>query len=308
VRAFAIFLGLIALGLVGIAVLAYPAWELSQALGLDFKFHRVASRIAMLTLLVGFVLVARRLGVADRASLGYGTPRAIFLRRLGIGLLLGAVTMLPVLLTMVLLDMRELRPQFVPTAGHWVTLALTGLATGLVVALIEETFLRGAMLTAIARESGHVRAIALTSLVYAATHFIGKYRIPAEAVSWRSGLDMLAGTFAGFAHFGEIADAFLCLFGVGVLLGFVRARTGDIAASIGLHAGWVAVIFMVRETSMRNPAGPATWLLSEYDGFVGWMVLAWIVVLGFVLARIYGRNGDIHRFLAKGDRPDRVDQ
>ena len=60
-RSFAIFLGLIALGLLGIAVLAYPAWELTQSLGLDFKFHRVASRIAMLTLLVGFVLVARRL-------------------------------------------------------------------------------------------------------------------------------------------------------------------------------------------------------------------------------------------------------
>jgi len=42
-RSFAIFLGLIALGFAGIAVFAYPAWELSQALGLDFKFHRVAS-------------------------------------------------------------------------------------------------------------------------------------------------------------------------------------------------------------------------------------------------------------------------
>jgi hypothetical protein len=44
---------------------------------------------------------------------------------------------------------------------------------------------------------------------------------------------------------------------------------------------------MVRETSMRNPAGPATWMLSDYDGFIGWMVLAWIVVLGFVLSRVY---------------------
>jgi uncharacterized protein len=290
VRSFAIFLGLIAFGLAGIAVFAYPAWELSQALGFDFKFHRVASRIAMLTLLAGFVFVARRLDVADKASLGYGVPRAEFLRSLGGGLLLGAVSMLPVLATMVLLDMRELRPQFAPSAGHWAVLALTGLATGLVVALIEETFLRGAMLTAIAREAGFVRAIVLTSLVYAATHFIGRHRIPADQVSWHSGLDMLAGTFASFGHFGDIVDAFLCLFGVGVLLGLVRVRTGNIAASIGLHAGWVAVIFMVRETSMRNPAGPATWLLSDYDGFIGWMVLAWIVVLAFVLARLYKKG------------------
>lgn len=288
-RSFAIFLGLIALGLLGIAVLAYPAWELTQALGFDLKFHRVASRIAMLTLLVGFIFVARRLKVADRASLGYGVPRGEFLRSLAGGLLLGAVSMLPVLATMVLLDMRDLRPSFAPTAGHWVKLALTGLVTGLVVALIEETFLRGAMMTAIARESGFFKAIVLTSLVYAATHFIGKFRIAAEDVDAGSGLAMLAGVFKSFANFGDIVDAFLCLAGVGILLGIVRQRTGSIAACIGLHAGWVAVIFMVRETSLRNPSGPATWLLSDYDGFIGWMVLAWIVVLGFVLARIYQR-------------------
>jgi uncharacterized protein len=286
-RSFAIFLGLIAFALLGIAVLAWPAWELTQALGFQLKFHRVASRIAMLTLLVGFLFVARRLQVADRASLGYGAPRGEFLRGLGGGLLLGAVTMLPVLATMVLLDMRELRPGFAPGAAQWLQLALTGLATGLVVALIEETFLRGAMLTAIARESGFLKAILLTSLVYAATHFIGRYRVAPADVDAGSGLDMLAGTLASFASPLAILDAFLCLAGVGILLGMVRQRTGNIAACIGLHAGWVAVIFLVRESSVRNPAGPASWLLSDYDGFIGWMVLAWIAVLGFVLARIY---------------------
>jgi uncharacterized protein len=292
VRSFAIFLGLIALGLLGIAALAYPAWELTQALGFELKFHRVASRIAMLTLLVGFVFAARRLGVADRTSLGYGVPRAQFLRALGGGLLLGASTMLPVLATMVLLDMRDLRPGFAPDAGHWIRLALTGLGTGLVVALIEETFLRGAMMTAIAREAGFFKAIVLTSLVYAATHFIGRYRVAPMDVHAGSGLDMLAGIFTRFANPAEIVDAFLCLAGVGVLLGLVRRLTGNIAAAIGLHAGWVMVIFMVRESSAVNPTGPALWMLDTSaggDGFVGWMVLAWVIVLGFILARVYRR-------------------
>ena len=289
-RSFAIFLGLIAFALLGIAVLAWPAWELTQALGFELKFHRVASRIAMLTLLVGFLFVARRLQVADRASLGYGVPRGEFFRGLGGGLLLGAVTMLPVLATMVLLDMRELRPDFAPGASHWLKLAFTGVATGLVVAFIEETFLRGAMMTAIARESGFLRAIILTSLVYAATHFIGRYRVAPEDVNAASGLSMLAGIFERFSHPADILDAFLCLAGVGVLLGIVRRLTGNIAACIGLHAGWVAVIFLVRETTRVNPTGPAIWLVDTSDGgdgFVGWMVLGWIVVLGFVLARIY---------------------
>ncbi len=78
-------------------------------------------------------------------------------------------------------------------------------------------------------------------------------------------------------------DAFLCLTAVGVLLGLVRRFTGNIAACIGLHAGWVAVIYAVRETSERNPQSHATWLMSDYDGFIGWMVLGWTLAIGWVL-------------------------
>ena len=41
---------------------------LLQSLGMEVRFHRVASRIAMLVFLAGFLLVARRLKVADRIS------------------------------------------------------------------------------------------------------------------------------------------------------------------------------------------------------------------------------------------------
>jgi len=287
-RSFAIFLGLIALGLAGIAVLGYPGWLLTQALGLDFKFHRVASRIAMLVLLASFVLAARRLRVADRRSLGYGLPARRFLAETGKAIVLGALLMLPVLLSMVALDMRELKPGVQPDAAGWIRLVAMGVASGLAVALIEETFLRGAMQTAITRESGATLAIVLTSLLYAATHFIGRYRIAAADVNAGSGLDMLAGALASFAHPLGILDAFLCLTAVGILLGMVRHLTGNIAACIGLHAGWVAVIYVVRETSGRNPHGPANWLMSDYDGFIGWMVLAWTVVIGWALWWWYG--------------------
>ena len=286
-RSFAIFLGLIALGLAGIAVFAYPAWELSQLLGLDFKFHRVASRIAMLTLLVGFVIVARRLRVADKASLGYGVPRREFLRELARGIVIGVLLMLPVLVTMVLLDMRDLRPGVAPGAPGWIRLALTGLLTGLVVAFIEETFLRGAMLTAIKRESGARVAIALTALVYAATHFFGRYRVAPADVHAGSGIDMLTHILGMFARPYHIVDAFLCLLAAGVLLGMVRVRTGNIAAPIGLHAGWVAVIYVVRAATDRNPDAAGSWMLGEFDGFIGWLVLAWTLVLGVTLCWWY---------------------
>jgi len=196
---------------------------------------------------------------------------------------LGAVLMLPVLATMVALDMRELKPGLSLAAGDWAGIVAMGLGTGLVVAFIEETALRGVMHTAIARESGAVWAVVLVSLVYAATHFIGKARIPADQIDAGSGLHMLSLMLAAFANFGGIADAFLCLAAVGVLLGVVRHLTGNVAACIGLHASWVAIIYAVRETSERRETGPVAWLMSDYDGFIGWMVLAWTVVIGAVL-------------------------
>jgi hypothetical protein len=70
---------------------------------------------------------------------------------------------------------------------------------------------------------------------------------------------------------------------VGVLLGVTRHLTGNIAACIGLHASWVAIITVVRQTSLRDEHGPAAFLMSDYDGFIGWMVLAWTFVIGWVL-------------------------
>ena len=282
-RAFAIFLGLIALALAGIALFTYPAWLLLQSAGLEVKFHRVASRIAMLTFLVGFLFIARRLKATDRVSLGYGLPARTFLAELGKAVLLGAVLMLPVLATMVMLDMRTLKPGLVLGAADWLKLVAMAGVTGLVVALIEETALRGVMHSAIARESGPTLAIVLVSLVYAATHFFAKTRIPADQVGPGSGLDMLAGILDSFANPFGILDAFLCLFMVGVLLGLTRHLTGNVAACIGLHAGWVAIITVVRETSERRESGPVAWLMSDYDGFIGWMVLAWTFVIGWAL-------------------------
>lgn len=288
-RAFAIFVGLIALGLAGIAILGYPAWLLISPLLDNPKFHRVASRIGMLLLVVGFVVAARRLKVADRHSLGFGLPFGQFVTEVGKAVFFGVLLMMPALVTMIALDMRQ--PVGEPMdVEQWIRLAVGGIVTGLTVALIEETFLRGAMQTAIARESGTSVAILLTALVYATTHFIGRYRVAPADVNAGSGLDMLAHAFGVLAHPSAIIDAFLCLVAVGILLGMVRARTGNIAAPIGLHAGWVAVIYVVRETSERVPDGPRTWLLSDYDGFIGWMVLGWTVAIGAVLSWLYRKR------------------
>jgi len=285
-RTFAWFIGLILVALAAMAALTYPAWAwLYPRFG--FPFHRVSDRIGMVALAVGFVLAARRLRLADRVSLGYGAPRRRFLKDLAVGFLMGAPMMGLVVAVMVALHLRHWKSGITLDATTLLTIARIGLLRGLAVALIEETFLRGAMFSGIARESGATVAIVLTAFVYALTHFVGVYHIPADQASWGSGLTMLAGATRQLAHPLAIGDAYLSLFAVGVVLGIVRAETGDIGACIGLHASWVWVITFVRETSVPNRASPLSFLLSRFDGVVGWLVLGWTIVLGYVLYRFY---------------------
>ena len=36
---------------------------------------------------------------------------------------------------------------------------------------------------------------------------------------------------------------------------------------------------------------PLRWTLSQFDGFVGWLVLAWVILMGAVLWGFYSRRG-----------------
>ncbi len=285
-RAFAWFLGLFVVAFGGVALLAYPAWLLLHP-HFDFPFHRIGERVGMLVLAVGFVLIARRLGLADRVSLGYGAPRREFVRELLIGLVLGLATLLAVLGLMIALGLLQWRQDAPVGAGAVAKIVTHGLTTGLAVALIEETFIRGAMFTAIQRESGTRAAIFLTSILFSATHFFGKVRIPAEQVTAWSGVDLITGTAHAFAHPLGILDAFLCLAAVGAVLAIVRATTGNIAATIGLHAGWVWVIQTAHDLTQPVESSPLRFLLSRFDGFVGWLVLAWTILMGVGLWRFY---------------------
>lgn len=278
-RAFLLLVLLMAVCFVAGALLAYPAYLVVHPLNADWPFHRVASRVAMLLLVIGIVLLIRHLHVTRREDWGFGVPRSQFIRTFARALVLGLFSMLPVAALLFGLELRAVKPGLDVDFATLASAVGGGLLSGLVVAFTEEAFLRGAMFTAIARESGQRAAILLTALIYSALHFLSRVRIPHENVDWGSGFELLAGTLAPFANPGTIADSFLALAAVGVLLGLLRARTGNIAACIGLHAGWVCVIAVVRELSVRLPQSRWASLVGDYDGVVGLLVLAWTLAI-----------------------------
>jgi membrane protease YdiL (CAAX protease family) len=281
-RAFLWFLGAILLaGLIG-ACLAYPAYELTLSFA-QFAFHRVASRIAMLVLIVELVWLCRHLHIAHKRDFGYGLPWRKFLR---VSLLAGAFGMASAALGAAFLLHTQLRirdPQFIASAAGLARIFLVGLSSGLAVALLEETVMRGAMHTAIERESGPWTAALLTTPLFAALHFFAKVRIPADELHWASGFDLLARSFAPLAHPSLVLDSFLSWLMVGLILSMTRILTGNIAVAIGLHVGWVIVLRMLQESTLRGGSPDYSVWVGRFDGLLGYWLLPWGASIAAVL-------------------------
>lgn len=287
-RAIAAFVALFAAALGLVAAATPTVWGWLSGF-MHVPFHRVGNRLAMVGLAVGLYVVARALRVNNRRDMGYDLPRARFLRELLRGLLLGIAFMLPLAAILLLSGLRTLDAPLL--SGALLHGVLAALGSGLTVAFIEESFMRGAMQSAITRDAGLAIAITVTSLLYAATHFFARFTIAAADVGPGSGMDLVAGSLRAFAQPLQMADAFLCLTAVGVLLSLLRHRTGNIAAGMGLHAGWVLVMLVLLRGSHVVPDAPGSWLLSQHDGFVGWLVLGWTVLVSPLLLRAWPAQG-----------------
>ncbi len=286
-RALTWFLAAIVGTLVLAALAAWPVYQFAHALQPDWQFHKVVSRLWQLLMLAGIAIAVWRLGLRGRADWGYGLPRAAFLRQAGAGLALGVATMLPIALVIVALGIRNPRPGF--DAAMLLSGIAAGALTGLVVALVEETFFRGLMFRAVLRDSGPATAVWTTAILYSAIHFFARVKIPHAEVAWDSGITLLGSALARFADPVPIADAFITLAIVGLLLGLVRHWTGSIAAGIGLHMGWVCVIKATSTVTRHDEAARWSFLVSDFDAFTGWLVAGWSCAILLMLYLARGR-------------------
>lgn len=278
-RSFYRLVAMMAASLLAAAVLAYPGW-LAVGLVAAQPFHRVLERVAMGVALVGLIWLLRHEQLGNRAALGYTLPPAVFARQLCLAFVTGLVLMLPLIAMLLGLSVRQLKPEL---ALHPLLLApalLQGIFTGFAVGFIEETFFRGAMQTVMTKDRAPVLAILLPSFVYACVHFLGgELRVPPDQIHWASGFTVLARLFERFAAPLVLLDSFVALFSVGILLALVRRHTGSIAACIGLHAGWVCVITLVRSTTLHDPDAHWAWLVGSYDAVIGWGAFSLIALL-----------------------------
>lgn len=281
-RAFIWFVGAIVLaGVIG-ALLSFPAYELTSTFA-GWAFHRVASRVAMLVLIAELVWLCRHLSLTRARDFGYGLPWRKFLKVSGAAGAIGIATAALGAVFLLSTHLRVATSSFVPTPANFAHIFLVGLGSGVAVALLEETVIRGAMHTAIQRESGPWIAALLTAPLFAVLHFFAKTRIAPEDVGWGSGFDLLLRSFSPLAQPALVFDSFLSWLIVGLILSLTRVLTGNIAVAIGLHAGWVVVLRMLQEGTTGGEAPRYSFWVGRFDGLLGYWLLPWGICIAAAL-------------------------
>jgi membrane protease YdiL (CAAX protease family) len=294
-RPTALFFGYMFALLVLAALLAVPV--LGSGV-LDQEPARVLGRLAQVLMLLGLWPFLRMLALADRSNLGFAVPTERLRSQLLAGWLSGVAMMIAIVGLLLITGARI----FETWEPGWVLdltkTALRALVAGLLIALVEETFFRGALFAAIRRRGTLLEAAGWSAALYALVHFMKPHGLPegmtadAVGIAW-----MLGSVFTGLFDWHHL-DSLFALWLAGVLLALLRERTGSIVFGIGLHAGWVFVIQTSRRLTDGVDQSAWAWLAGDYDGVIGWLAAA-VLALAILLERLTAGRDRAHEGLLR---------
>jgi len=268
----------ILLGITGVACVS------SYLIALSFNdatiLRKLMIRLSQILLLLSIFPISKWLGLT-KEMLGYATFKIMF-KQFWRGLGLSFLVLLPAFFALNALGVHS-----IDYSKAWTFVWFSkkiGVAFGLalLIGLLEESIFRGLLMSSLRKYLSTFSAIWLSSVYYAALHFLD-YKSPVlEATPTLQGsFELLS---AAYQNMFALQDwtAFLALCAVGLFLGILRWR-GEInlAICIGCHTGWVTIIRMIKSTSQVNLNSPYVFLVSHYDGIIGLFVAGWLL---FILA------------------------
>ncbi|MBI1732601.1 MAG: CPBP family intramembrane metalloprotease [Gammaproteobacteria bacterium] len=270
------FPALIGATLLGGALLAWPLYVLLQPLFTP-NFQKL---LTMGTLGVGIALAllyVLRTGPLNPVVLGLRWQER-FSREPAAGFVCGFLILALIELSLLLLDVHEFQHNREYVRMYVVTVVVQAFIFGLVIALVEELFFRGALFAGLLRTYGRLTAMILTSATYAAAHFL-KYPdpLPGQELHWYTGIEMFPTALRWFASTGTPQEL-LSLFLFGMLLALVRLRRDSLWPCIGIHAGLVTGYKIAAYFTDRAPGSAYEFLLSSNSPVLGWLAVAWIGV------------------------------
>ena len=285
-----IFIAYFAIALLSGVAISYPL-HVFLANWFELDFERVASRSVLIVAIILFMALYRKLGFSSWREIGYSSDKKQFFSDLTKGISFGILIMSPVIVGLLITKNRTIDMDWEVSFLNILNLVITALIAGLIIAFIEETLFRGAMLSAIKKRSSVTFAIIVTSIIYALVHFIQPdIELDSNTLNWTSGFILLKDALPGLADMNQIFDSFIALFLAGVLLSIVRIRTNRIALCIGIHAGWVIAIKVFKRVTDTNVYSDYAFLTGSYDKVIGYLAAVCIVIFILLLIKLQNQN------------------
>ena len=259
------------------AIAAYPVYLAISPFS-DMEFHRVISRTTSISGLVFSLLYVKYYGLLSSQGLAWRatqySKRLTFLQYM----LAGALIVLAMDFLLLSMEIYVFDERVDTSALKMFTVIVKALLTGALVGLVEETIFRGALFAGLNKQSNYLVAMLVTSLLYAAVHFL-KYRaVPEEmTIGWLTGVQIFPAALFRFSN-PVTVDSFITLFILGVLFAMIRIRSNSIISCIGLHAGIVATLKVFNYLTNYQGGSEYDYLVNRIDHQFGYLASAILII------------------------------
>ncbi len=252
------------------AILAYPVYT-GLSLFSETTFHKVISRTTLLSGLLCSILYLRYCGLLSADGLAWRRGRHSKKVMFVSGFFAGMLIIVVLDSCLILLGIYQFDAGVDTSVMKLAQVGVKALLSGMLVGLIEEIIFRGALFGGLSKKANATIALFVTSLVYAATHFL-KYRaVPADVeIGWFTGVEIFPAALFRFSNPVTI-DSFITLFILGALFALIRIRSGSILSCIGLHAGIVATLKYFNYLTNYASGAQYDFLVNRYDHQFGYL-------------------------------------
>jgi membrane protease YdiL (CAAX protease family) len=159
--------------------------------------------------------------------------------------------------------------------------------TSISVAIIEETFFRGVLLGLLRQSFAPIPAAIFVSALFSVIHFLKPAQEQMNSVSWYSGFEILPHALWRLSEPLLVAQGFLTIGILGLILAHATMRTSSLWLPIGIHSGVVFAKMGLNKLTKRLE-DMAPWFGNDITMGIG--SVAVLLFLWFMIWFIFLRN------------------
>ncbi|MEY3287963.1 MAG: hypothetical protein RLZZ419_205 [Pseudomonadota bacterium] len=247
-------------------------------IGDAIPFRQILTRSTQLFLVLSIFPAMTYLKI-NKEALGFA-PKWLFFKQLLQGFGLGFITLLPVFITLSVLEINVVDETQILTVGLLAKTMTINLLIALLISMIEEPLFRGLLLVSLHKKMSVIAAILISSTYYAGLHFLSiKTDLPVQEINLFSSFRLLGEAFGNLINSDNL-PAFFALLMVGIFLGVLRTQVKvSLGLCIGCHTCWVWQIKMSKKLFNTDLSSEYIYLVSNYDGIIGPLVAGWLMLV-----------------------------